>query len=183
LSPLAASNRLRTAIPEPKRVLQTLFSRGKALNPTVTPETLGSDQARDLDRAQTHLRILHAAIKLFGSMGYDNTTIRAVTSRAGTDSAAAHYHYSDKKHLYRRAIEACVARLLTKDLSSEDKGLVDRDDKAYLELSKILAWEILSPSGENITHTPLLNELCQKDVGLAGLKAVIENLVKTDEKP
>jgi AcrR family transcriptional regulator len=136
-------------------------------------------QTRDQARTQAHERILQAAIKLFGSLGYENTTIRAITGRAGTDTAAVHYHYSDKKLLYRRAVETCVSSLLLKDLSSPVTNVEERDPKAYSALVRILAWEILAPSGQNITQNPHLNDLCRLDRSLLGLRSIIENLMKT----
>jgi AcrR family transcriptional regulator len=147
----------------------------------VTRQASPDVQSRDRTRAHTHERILQAAIKLFGTVGFENTTIRAVTNRAGTDSAAAHYHYSDKKLLYRRAVEACVSNLLVKDMSLSAMSLAERNPKAYGELIKILAWEILAPSGQNITQNSLLRALCEQDEALLGLKDTIENLIKTTE--
>jgi Bacterial regulatory proteins, tetR family len=158
------------------------LSPGENLPPGQTIPGGADTTGQDPHRLQAHERILRAAITLFGQQGYDNTTIRAITSRAGTDVGAIHYHYSDKTRLYRKAIETCVARLSVNDPLIVCPTLADRDQKAYYQLVKILSWEILAPSGQNITQIPLLASLCEKDEPLMGLKTVIEILMKTGAK-
>ena len=49
--------------------------------------------------SDTRGRILEAADQLFGSVGFDATTIRAIASLSGVNKALIHYHFSNKDRL------------------------------------------------------------------------------------
>ncbi|HSR53090.1 MAG TPA: TetR family transcriptional regulator [Acidobacteriota bacterium] len=49
----------------------------------------------------TQERILDAAERLFARDGFDGTSVRAITSKAGVNLAAAHYHFGSKEALIR----------------------------------------------------------------------------------
>ncbi|MGL4553838.1 MAG: TetR/AcrR family transcriptional regulator, partial [Gemmataceae bacterium] len=65
----------------------------------------------------TRTRILDAAGPLFAGKGFDATTVREITDRAGTNLAAVNYHFRGKEDLYvetvRHAAHACEARAPT----------------------------------------------------------------------
>ncbi len=54
----------------------------------------------------TKTRILDAAEQLFGKLGFDGTSLRAITAEAGVNLAAVNYHFQSKEAL----IDAVVAR-------------------------------------------------------------------------
>jgi AcrR family transcriptional regulator len=54
----------------------------------------------------TRLRILIAAEELFANFGYDGTSLRQLTQKAGVNLAAVNYHFGEKKLLY----DAVVSR-------------------------------------------------------------------------
>ena len=66
-------------------------------------------------------RILDAAEELFADLGFDATSTRAITTRAGVNLAAVNYHYGSKDAL----IEAVFARRLV-PLNRERLELLDR---------------------------------------------------------
>ncbi len=45
-------------------------------------------------------RLIEAAEELFAEMGYDATSVRHITTRAGCNLAAVNYHFHDKQTLY-----------------------------------------------------------------------------------
>jgi AcrR family transcriptional regulator len=52
----------------------------------------------------TRERIIRAAGEIFGRHGFDGTTIRQITKRAGVNVAAVNYHFRDKAELYLRVL-------------------------------------------------------------------------------
>ena len=55
--------------------------------------------AKRRDVADTRARILDAAEALFIEQGFVATSMRAITTRAGVNLAAAHYHFGSKEGL------------------------------------------------------------------------------------
>jgi AcrR family transcriptional regulator len=51
-------------------------------------------------RRQTELRILTAARRLFGELGYDRTTIRAIASAADSDAGLVMRYFGSKEQLF-----------------------------------------------------------------------------------
>jgi AcrR family transcriptional regulator len=78
--------------------------------------------------------ILAAARALFGKLGFERTTIRAVALRAGVDPALVHHYFGTKEGLFENAIELPVtpARFLPTILSGDPAGVGDRAVRAFL---------------------------------------------------
>lgn len=62
----------------------------------LTPGPLGS--------STTEARLLAAAERLFAERGFAATSVREITSDAGTSVAAVNYHFGSKENLYRELI-------------------------------------------------------------------------------
>lgn len=56
----------------------------------------------------TRQRLLDAAERLFGSRGFAETSLRALTQEAGANLAAVHYHFGSKEALFRAVVERLV---------------------------------------------------------------------------
>jgi AcrR family transcriptional regulator len=54
-------------------------------------------------RRQTEQRILDAARRLFGELGYDRTTIRAIAAAAGSDPGLLMRYFESKEKLFAQA--------------------------------------------------------------------------------
>jgi AcrR family transcriptional regulator len=67
---------------------------------------------RRITPEETRERIVRAAGEVFGQHGFDGTTIRQITRRAGVNVAAVNYHFRDKNELYIRVLREakCLAR-------------------------------------------------------------------------
>ena len=65
--------------------------------------TSKSDQAR--------LRLIEAAIVVFGEKGPDGATVREIAKAAGQNIAAIAYYFQSKENLYRTVIEGLVREL------------------------------------------------------------------------
>lgn len=68
----------------------------------------------------TKQRILDAAERLFAEQGFDATSLRAVTSAAGTNLAAVNYHFGSKAAL----LPAVIGRIL-EPVCARQVGLLD----------------------------------------------------------
>lgn len=49
------------------------------------------------------IRLLNAAETLFAERGFDDTSVRDITSEAGCNLSAVNYHFASKEHLYEAA--------------------------------------------------------------------------------
>lgn len=49
---------------------------------------------------ETKLRIIHAAMELFGAQGYEKTSTRDIAARAGVNAPALQYYFAGKEGLY-----------------------------------------------------------------------------------
>jgi AcrR family transcriptional regulator len=62
------------------------------------------EMKRKMNAEDTRERIVRAAGEVFGLHGFDGTTIRQITKRAGVNVAAVNYHFRDKAELYLRVL-------------------------------------------------------------------------------
>lgn len=81
-----------------------------------SPETAG---ARRRDSATTRQALLDAARELFGTKGYDGTSLREIGERAGVDASLVARYFGNKVALYSATLEA---------EGSIDDGSEDRTD-------------------------------------------------------
>ncbi len=64
---------------------------------------------------ETKARIILAAGEVFGAQGFNGTTIRQITKKAGVNVAAVNYHFQDKFELYIRVLRE--AKEWTQDIT------------------------------------------------------------------
>ncbi len=55
-------------------------------------------------KGETKSQILDAAELLFAEHGFNETSLRTITSKAGVNLASVNYHYGDKKTLVRAVL-------------------------------------------------------------------------------
>ncbi len=70
--------------------------------------------------ASTKERIMDAAEKLFAEHGYDGTSLRTLTARAGVNLASVNYHFRSKEELL-----GCVFRRRLEQLNAERLRLLE----------------------------------------------------------
>jgi AcrR family transcriptional regulator len=114
----------------------------------------------------TRERLLAAAAELFAERGFRGATMRAIASRAGTNLAAANYHFGSKQKLYREVAFSLFAALearLDRAGLRPDPATLERLPRAALEdLLRARVRAIL----ENLLDAPglhgslILRELC-----------------------
>jgi AcrR family transcriptional regulator len=72
----------------------------------------------------TRARIVRTAGELFGSRGYDATSIEAVLERSGVSRGALYHHFQDKQELFVAVLEAVEARIADATVKAS-RGIAD----------------------------------------------------------
>ncbi|MFW1677824.1 TetR/AcrR family transcriptional regulator [Pontibacter sp. JAM-7] len=95
--------------------------------------------------------IVEAAETLFAEQGFNETTVRQITHRAGVNLASINYHFGSKKGL----IQAVAEKFLTPLCNSLERMLNDfqvhsSEDIALEDLLEILMRALLSVHHENL---------------------------------
>jgi AcrR family transcriptional regulator len=116
--------------------------------------------------AGTRERLLAAAGELFAERGFRGATMRAIAGRAGTNLAAANYHFGSKRELYREVAFALFlgleSRLEERGLNLDEAALArlphERVEELLRERVELLMRAILEPPG--VHGTLMLRELC-----------------------
>ena len=112
---------------------------------------------RKHSRVDTAGRLLDAAEKLFGELGYDGVGMRALTQRAGVNLAAATYHFGSKKGLY---LETFLRRF--REVNAAQSQLLDdaraRSQGSPLEVATIIECIMRPPFQAGLAH-PAFSQL------------------------
>lgn len=89
-----------------------------------------------MSESKTKERILDAAEVLFAEKGFSETSLRAITSRAGVNLAAVNYHFGSKESL----IQAVFERFLTPFCGALSKHLEQMEaDGEVPDLERLLS--------------------------------------------
>jgi len=104
---------------------------------------------------ETRLRIIHAAIELFGERGFDAASTRDIAARAGVNAPALQYYFANKEGVYRACAEhiaeivwerfAPVVQSANEKLASgaDTPHLID----AFIDIQQVIAERMfLSPA-------------------------------------
>jgi AcrR family transcriptional regulator len=73
-------------------------------------------------RLTTRTAIIEAAQRLFGSAGFDVTTMDDIAKKAGVAKGAVYHHYKNKREVFEAVFEAVSADLVATMLSKVDGG-------------------------------------------------------------
>ncbi|MEO3768968.1 TetR family transcriptional regulator [Micromonospora sp. B9E7] len=89
---------------------------------------LNKTRGRPRGNPDTKARITEVARELFLKHGYPGTTVRAVATAAGVDSALISYHFGSKQGLFSQSLNLlCVdPTALDRALRGDQAGLADR---------------------------------------------------------
>ncbi len=117
---------------------------------------------------ETRERIVRAAGEVFGRLGFDGTTVRQITRRAGVNVAAVNYHFRDKGELYIRVLRE--AKCFTSDLAlTHFKGEPEEKLRGFIFMfvQRLLdperpAWHVQVISQEMMRPTPALDLLVRE---------------------
>ena len=111
----------------------------------------------------TRQKLLDAATEIFSEAGYKAATVREIVRRANVNQAAINYHFRGKDALYHAVMHQAFARAIpmreetaATNLTPEQevRALVSSllsfnaaKDDPYATFKKLLAWEMVEPSG------------------------------------
>ena len=117
------------------------------------------EMKRRINPEETRERVVRAAGEVFGRHGFDGTTIRQITKRAGVNVAAVNYHFRDKAELYLRVLreaKGLCSEIGTMEFTGEPeeqmrgmifafvRGLLDPDRPAWHR--QVLMQEMMRPT-------------------------------------
>lgn len=103
----------------------------------------------------TKERILNAAEQLFCDFGFDNTSLRAITSEADVNLASVNYHFGSKKQLIQEVL-ARYLEVLMPSLDEKIKVVTEHPEKASSEklfgslIEPLLSLECVRPNGTRV---------------------------------
>lgn len=89
----------------------------------------------DVKAKKTRERLLDMAEALFFDKGYENVSIRELTSAAGTNVASINYYFKSKENLYRETVRRKLS-IVANELITEIKQDIYRDEAP--DLRKII---------------------------------------------
>jgi TetR/AcrR family transcriptional regulator, regulator of cefoperazone and chloramphenicol sensitivity len=92
---------------------------------------------------ETRRRLIEAALEVFAEDGFRNATIQRICARAGTNIAAAHYHFGGKERLYTAVFEH-AARHASKEARGDD-GLTGPPEERLRALITSFLTRLLDP--------------------------------------
>jgi TetR/AcrR family transcriptional regulator len=83
----------------------------------------------------TRTGILDAAERLFARQGFHSTTIKAIASAAGVNTALLYYYFADKQGLYHAALERAFGGLIAEG-QGRTPGVLDPEEaiRAFVSL-------------------------------------------------
>lgn len=103
----------------------------------------------------TKERILNAAEQLFCDFGFDNTSLRAITSEADVNLASVNYHFGSKKQLIQEVLARYLKVLMP---SLDEKIMVINEDPTNVSsetlfgalVEPLLLLEAVRPNGTRV---------------------------------
>lgn len=88
-------------------------------------------------RSSTKEKILDVAEGLFAEYGFNDTSLRTITSKAGVNLASVNYHFGDKKTLVRAVLNRYLEAFMP-EMKQSLKRLNERDDYDMAEVFEAL---------------------------------------------
>jgi len=137
---------------------------------------MGWAMTTDSGSDDTRQRIIDAAIKLFGEVGYSRATTRAIAERAGINEVTLFRHFGNKKNLVLACIEAGNEAGFSATFRDQLTGdyAVDIGLMARLQLADTVAhFEILRLLMCDAQSVPELRELMAS--GASGNQELLAN--------
>ncbi|GIU92771.1 MAG: TetR family transcriptional regulator [Acidimicrobiia bacterium] len=128
-----------------------------------------SPRGRRPGRSDTRERILAAARRVFGEVGYERATIRRIAGAAGVDPALVHHYFGPKADLYAAAISLPVSpREVAKAIADPGlEGIGERVTRLFFGI-----WE--RPEARRPLLAMLRGALEGEDTGVEAFRQFLE---------
>ncbi|MCG3823341.1 TetR/AcrR family transcriptional regulator [Photobacterium damselae] len=94
------------------------------------------------DKGNTKSRILDAAEWLFAEHGFNETSLRTITSKANVNLASVNYHFGDKKNLIRAVLGRYLECFMPL-VKTEFEALLNRDEFSMVEVFRTIQTPLL----------------------------------------
>lgn len=121
------------------------------------------------DDQLTRRRLIDAATKQFGALGYKHVTIRSICREARANVAAVNYHFRDKMGLYKEVLESAFAVLrdtTERAIQAGEGKSAEEKLRAYIQVHGEV---ILASSAPSAIQQLLHREMQEPTVGLDSL--------------
>src|SRR5262245_18053742 len=104
---------------------------------------------RDFDRTRTLL--IGAASQLFGTSGYDRTSVDQIIKQAGVSKGAFYHHFASKEEI----LDAVTASIVSAVMNEVQHAIGDRSVTALVRLNRFFETSAVW----KLTHFGLLKEV------------------------
>lgn len=137
-------------------VQTTRLSAAPGTAPGTIPGTAPVSAADTLSgSAATRLRLLDAAEELFATKGFEETSVRELTTLAHCNLAAANYHFGGKENLYIEMFRRRLNEMCQRRIAGIQQALAQRDASLESLLRSFVATFL-----EPLTDIPHCRRLC-----------------------
>jgi AcrR family transcriptional regulator len=124
--------------------------------------------------AETRVRLLEAALRLFGENGFKRVTVRDICRAAAANVAAVNYHFGDKLGLYREVLQSAIEAMRATSEAARAAGEGRRPEEQLRTYVRIFLQNLLRPESAPI-HRLVTREMNDPT---AALDAVVEQGIR-----
>ena len=112
---------------------------------------------RDAAEPPVPEKILTASMKVFGAVGYESASMKAIAKESGVTPAALYYHYKDKRDLLAQGLVAlakavvAAVRIEAVDIEADPRRALERFVRTYItyQITNIRA---VAPMYSSLVH-------------------------------
>ena len=108
--------------------------------------------ASNAAHAVSEQRVLDAAFTAFASLGYEGTTVRELAKQLGVSHNLINVRFGAKADLWRRAVDARVARFGSPVFAAFDEHTLDDEARLRLVVHRFCAWTAENPDFVGIAY-------------------------------
>jgi AcrR family transcriptional regulator len=147
----------------------------------VSPRTVEQNQAL---REESRARIIEAALRLFGSQGYEATSVRAIAQAAGVAQGLMYSHFAGKEELLKAIFQQSIQDVYESFAMAESGeltgGPVERLIRAAFAVvrEKIAFWRL--SYGVRMQHSVLVALGEDLTAWTAGIRATLERYLAAE---
>ena len=100
--------------------------------------------------------IIHSALALFAEKGFDNTSIREISTKAGVNVAMVNYYFGSKEKLFEAMIEHKSHYLKTRLAQIAGDDSIDEMEKIRILIHDYVSRILTNPHYHRVLHQQML---------------------------